>query len=434
MSRILSHIFIEKLLGRFTYKIDTRNRDDITILIAPNGHGKTVLLNIIDWSLKADIEKLKESNFEYLELHFDDSSVLCVTRTPNRRTGNSLIEYKFIFDKHTIQYSSNEDSSALNLEGLLAPTFKHIMEDDTDSMSFKEWSYIVSRERNRKKQNNEISNQRLLNSLKQTDCNYISVQRTVESLEHLSGSRMISSEAISQQHGITKRSNELISIIDDTVKKLAVESQSLDRTFPQRVLARIEQDKRAYSEETIRTRLSELEKEREELSEYHLLRDTESQLTLPEIKFDVQLRNVLQTYLSDANHKLSIIRPLKKKIKTFIDILNEKFEYKKVITDNDNPIRIISNEGDKIDLLSLSSGEQHEFILLYDLIFRSQPGSVFLIDEPEISLHVAWQKRFLSDLSRIRELSPFQAIIATHSPQIISSFDDCVVDLAEQAQ
>ena len=42
-----------------------------------------------------------------------------------------------------------------------------------------------------------------------------------------------------------------------------------------------------------------------------------------------------------------------------------------------------------------------------------------MIDEPELSMNVVWQRNFLKDLQRIIELRKFDVLIATHSPQII---------------
>jgi predicted ATP-binding protein involved in virulence len=42
-----------------------------------------------------------------------------------------------------------------------------------------------------------------------------------------------------------------------------------------------------------------------------------------------------------------------------------------------------------------------------------------MIDEPEISLHIGWQKKFIADVLRISALVGFQFVVATHSPQII---------------
>ena len=89
---------------------------------------------------------------------------------------------------------------------------------------------------------------------------------------------------------------------------------------------------------------------------------------------------------------------------------------------------ITSNET-QLDPVLLSSGEQHEIVLLYELLFKVSENSIILIDEPEISLHVAWQEVFLKDLGQMAELSRFQALIATHSPQIINDRWDLTVEL-----
>lgn len=54
-----------------------------------------------------------------------------------------------------------------------------------------------------------------------------------------------------------------------------------------------------------------------------------------------------------------------------------------------------------------------------------------LIDEPEISLHITWQKQFLGDLLEVSKLIALHAIVATHSPQIVSSHLDIQIDLGE---
>jgi predicted ATP-dependent endonuclease of OLD family len=56
-------------------------------------------------------------------------------------------------------------------------------------------------------------------------------------------------------------------------------------------------------------------------------------------------------------------------------------------------------------------------------------GSVFIAYEPELSLHLTWQRMMLPS---ILELSPnSQIIVATHSPSIISKESD-KIDLGER--
>jgi energy-coupling factor transporter ATP-binding protein EcfA2 len=73
----------------------------------------------------------------------------------------------------------------------------------------------------------------------------------------------------------------------------------------------------------------------------------------------------------------------------------------------------------KRDVSCLSSGEAQIFIILTQLAFNplAQEANVFLVDEPELSLHVRWQELFVSS---VRTANPnIQYIMATHSPSII---------------
>ena len=88
-----------------------------------------------------------------------------------------------------------------------------------------------------------------------------------------------------------------------------------------------------------------------------------------------------------------------------------------------------ADEDNYVPLSTLSSGEQHLLILYYRLFFETESDTLVMIDEPEISMNVVWQRNFLKDLQRIVELRQFDVLIATHSPQIIHDKWDWVVHL-----
>jgi predicted ATP-binding protein involved in virulence len=67
--------------------------------------------------------------------------------------------------------------------------------------------------------------------------------------------------------------------------------------------------------------------------------------------------------------------------------------------------------------------------MFYEFLFKTKPGSLILIDEPEISLHVAWQIKFLRDIQEIIKLADFDVLIATHSPSLISENWNLTVEL-----
>lgn len=93
--------------------------------------------------------------------------------------------------------------------------------------------------------------------------------------------------------------------------------------------------------------------------------------------------------------------------------------------------------GEFIPLDKLSSGEKHLLIQTYSLIFDTPAGAVALIDEPEISLHPAWIVQYLDNLQEIQKFkskeleTPFQIIIATHSPILIGQRWEMTMDLYE---
>ncbi|MBF0497509.1 MAG: ATP-binding protein [Deltaproteobacteria bacterium] len=67
--------------------------------------------------------------------------------------------------------------------------------------------------------------------------------------------------------------------------------------------------------------------------------------------------------------------------------------------------------------------------LVYKLLFEVETDSLVMIDEPETSLHLAWQQKFLDDLIEITRLVGFDCLIATHSPDIISDHWELTVAL-----
>lgn len=76
----------------------------------------------------------------------------------------------------------------------------------------------------------------------------------------------------------------------------------------------------------------------------------------------------------------------------------------------------------EIEFSRLSSGEQNILATGSKLISYAEPGSLILIDEPEVSLNVTWQQRYIELVSESLEHAPgCHVLIATHSPHLISN-------------
>jgi len=74
-------------------------------------------------------------------------------------------------------------------------------------------------------------------------------------------------------------------------------------------------------------------------------------------------------------------------------------------------------------ITALSPGEQRVLILLSELRYRWRPGSLVLIDEPELHLHTRWQIKLWDVLCELREERGGQLIIATQSGDLLDVID-----------
>ncbi len=180
--------------------------------------------------------------------------------------------------------------------------------------------------------------------------------------------------------------------------------------------------------------MKDLEHKREKLQKVGLI-DLQNQpnINLINRKEDNQIFQVLQVYIEDSWKKLEDYDSLANRIDLFINIINDRFLQKKIYISKNKGFYFKSTKTDKeIPLKSLSSGEQHIIVLYYELLFKIHEESLLLMDEPEISLHIAWQKRIIEDLKNIIKLKPMEIIIATHSPAVIGKNWDLTIELNEE--
>ena len=222
-------------------------------------------------------------------------------------------------------------------------------------------------------------------------------------------------------------SKELADAIREKLAEYAELSQSLDRTFPTRLVKGNGPSKPTIGD--LRDDLSKLEEKRSRLMAAGLL-DRGEEIDFKEFQeIDESNRNVLSVYVGDVKEKLKVFDELTDKIDLLVKIINSRFQYKQMSISRKEGFVFKTSDEQNIAPTDLSSGEQHELILNYELLFKVKPDSLILIDEPELSLHVLWQRQFLIDLQEIIKLAGFDVLIATHSPQIIHDRGDLVVDL-----
>jgi AAA domain, putative AbiEii toxin, Type IV TA system len=217
--------------------------------------------------------------------------------------------------------------------------------------------------------------------------------------------------------------------ITEALAGYAMESQALDQSFPQRLLKMRGGSSLAASD--IKTLLTELDEKRAHLRKIGLLDNiTSAPFEMDALdNLDPVQSNAIALYTEDTKKKLLVLEDIANRINLLLDYINGKFRNKSIQISREVGFVVLGHDKTPIEPDSLSSGEQHELIQLYDLLFRVKPGTLVLIDEPELSLHILWQKKYLSELLEIAKTAEFDAMVATHSPFIVGDRNDLMVPL-----
>ena len=133
------------------------------------------------------------------------------------------------------------------------------------------------------------------------------------------------------------------------------------------------------------------------------------------LDYQVNIGNRIIAELQQGNTEAAQL--LSESKKRFQDLVDDLFEETgKKIVRTENEIRF-SQIGETLAPYQLSSGEKQMLAILLTVLVEDQQHYVLFMDEPEVSLHIEWQKRLI-DL--IMELNPnVQIILTTHSPAVI---------------
>ena len=133
------------------------------------------------------------------------------------------------------------------------------------------------------------------------------------------------------------------------------------------------------------------------------------------LDYQVNIGNRIIAELQQGNADAA--QQLSKAKKRFQDIVDDLFaETGKKIIRTENEIRF-SQIGETLVPYQLSSGEKQMLAILLTVLVEDQKPYVLFMDEPEVSLHMEWQKRLI-DL--IVELNPnVQILLTTHSPAVV---------------
>ncbi len=404
----LARVKVDGLFGALDHDIPLFPEDSLSIITAPNGYGKTTVLRILRAIFMGNVDELRDLPFESVRLDFlregtpgGATDVLTIAK-------EQVARYPLRVDMHFRYTGAGGIDRTYTIPG-----GEYAREEVSAALSAIIPPVPVK----------YISAQRLW---------YEKVPAGGEGGDLLGSAEP--GEGSSYALTVVAYAEDIKKRIQALLSDYASIAQELDATYPARYLAALGPDAHVLPPEDIGLSLACLQEERRMFETLGFLPYTrlegEEVIQADLIPDDAAVRQAIALYIADSREKYQIFGALKKKIDLLQQIINDLFLHINLTVDIESGFLLRFGGTTPVPATSLSSGEQHQLVMYYDLIFQTDPGTLVLIDEPEISLHVVWQRQFLECIREIISIADADFILATHSPQLIHTSWDHTIDLS----
>jgi len=437
MAKYIKRIKATGIHGR--WDIDLRFRPGVNIIYGKNGSGKTTLLHILANVLNEDFERFRYLIFSEIHVEFDNGQIMSIVAKYNDGKDTWYIEialdnepiYQIIqgtvvtLEKHECNLMVRQDlekvqrgnrlkNNVLNTSMVYFPAFRTMIEA---------WANMLEM--------NEPNP-----ALRVIENGYSSV--AMKPARKFFGNFLPKFDYPSLLE-IEKSLDRQIYQANNNVAQ--VDRNNLLQTTPNILKAIAAMGN--YQPPNLESILGDIDKLFIELKNYPL-KTPSTVANLRTLVNEVRSKSndpILVTIILDVYHEaLQKIVTVQKKsfaaIKRFLDSVNSFLENKFLVIDTtdvknlrSNSTTVVKFHGDNssYSLQSiLASGEQQIVTMLY-VATQMNDREFVLIDEPEISLHVDWQRSLIKEMEK--QLGQKQLIVCTHSPVIGADYEDEIIIL-----
>lgn len=435
---------VEQLFGKYSYVLPSEENAMVVyspfILYGDNGTGKTTLLNILFHLLSPKLNRdhrafITKTPFTKFSVFFADGKQLCVSRPTGALQGTFSLQlfqgtgtiakvkavnqdfsgskqqekldqfyqelFKvpfrvyFIRDNRTIEINSVDDDSQVPVLDFMRESG---LFEDEGKLSIER--VVIHKKRNANLERDQ------------------SLRKSIQGLE-----KWLKDQAVSASQLGAVNVNHLYQDITQRI------TQSNNGT----------QEGSLDSRDQLITQLEDLEKRSNEFSQFGLASPLDMQ------KFVTVLRTqtnedasysitwkVLKPYIDGVATQLEALQNTKKLLSLFINKVNQLFRDKEIQLHVQNGLTITStNNQPKVTLSPemLSSGEKQLLLLFCNTLTARDKPTLFIIDEPEISLNIKWVRQLIATLLDFAEGTSVQLLLATHSIELQSPYRHQVVKL-----
>ncbi len=428
----IASIVIEQLFGYLTYEIPTRLNEDLIVVYGDNGSGKTTLLNLIFHALAPNDNQghrthIAKIPFKRMEIDFEDGHRIHISRDKANvgpftmsvgHKNRDSISHSFILDKEGRVREQDKSTyqlllkalSDLNLGLFLLPDNRQIQsnlyeDEEVVGRSFYLTHYHSHKfEREREYYDEDVVTGSIDDLVK------LALKRSTQWI------RRQALAATSQGETDTNK------IYTEILRRISGHSS-----------AKKQHEKMSF--EKLLEKAESLSKRSTTFSRFGLVTSLRIRKLLPDLKgVSAQkkgvITQVLSPYIRSFEARLDALEKLREALDTFSEIFSRFYQHKKLSINMERGIRIeLSHGEDSIDPEVLSSGEKQLLLLFCNVMLARSRPSVFIIDEPELSLNIKWQRELVSALMACVRGCDVQFLIATHSLEMIARHKGSAVRL-----
>jgi len=439
-------INVKQLFGRYTYNLqikdkDTQLEDSLLILYGDNGSGKTTILKLLFHLLSPRQNRghrtvLAQIPFAKFSVSLADGTYIVASREPGKLTGAFSIQLSRDKNVTTVNYQFDQNGK---LRG----------EDDVFLQSLSKLQINIFL----------LGDDRVLSSdtFEEDDGDILipynvkmKMQKTrrllVEDMEQVLSRPLsiINSNSIHRDIALRtsmQRAEEWIR--EQTLKGSNAGAANVHNLYED-ILARIINSGEAAIEEgkelpgDLIEALKLQEKRSAEFSGFGLMSPLSNQKLIETLKNAPEnthsiILDVLKPYLDSVNARMEALQDTQDLLTLFVDTINNIFfRDKRIRLHVREGISIMTESGREILPEMLSSGEKQLLLLFCNTLTAREQATIFIIDEPEISLNIKWQRQLIRTLLALTKGSQVQFMLATHSLELLAQYRRNVIKLENQ--
>ena len=437
----IKEIKVDKLFGYYTYNVPADNAVDISqllILYGDNGSGKTTLLKLMFWLLSSRDKsgyktKIAETKFKRFSITFHNGIEIGAAREGNNLIGG----YTYYINQNTstilsLNFKTNPDHS-INLKA-----------DSKEDLVFKKIIEYI------RKLNISVfylsDDRKILNSITSSENDPEPYGTIVlnesdiilsQNYERLGMKKMLEERKMALEPAVERLIDWIRTKIISGSRTGEKNSQVIFTDLIKNVLKPNEAIKQTKTKEELIKEIEIIEKNVTPYVRLGLIDQFDSKTIKNSINLSKNasqlktLKTIIAPYIESINAKLKALEKLKDTILLFITSINEYFTHKEIEFNLSKGFILKQKGGELISFNVLSSGEKQLLLLFINTITSAEVATIFIIDEPEISLNIKWQRNLIETLLNFSAEKNIQYILSTHSLELLSSNLDHVTKLED---